>query len=449
MSKKVLILFLFLGCQLAHAQQKAIDSLTRLYQNATEDTLKIQYAYGLAALVKDPTAASGYVRDGERLAEKIHNRYYISYGKLCWAAIYGDQGNYPLSIKNDLEALKIAQEIGNAYLIMGAYDNLGNIYDDEKDEQKAIYYTQQSIVWIKKMKDTSLLVDGYCHLSNYYDKLGQARQALVYNQKANELAEQTHNDFIKGRAYVSIGHTYLLLKQPEVGLPFLHKALALLKMQDMLSITYAYTFLSDYYTIAGPRDSAIRYTTKQLEVCKIMPYADGVLDAARKLARQYEGYDQQKAIYYYKTALDLDQQLFDSEKTRSFQNIITADEQVRREEAEKQREAQQERKENLQLIAIAIFIPVFILAIFRLRRTKLHRRVIDFLGVLSLLLVFEFITLLIHPFIERMTGNRPIFELIILVGLASILVPAHHELTHRLKAHLAAPHVVKSKHQEK
>lgn len=445
MNKNILIIVFFLVSRSVHAQQKSIDSLTRLYHTAAADTLKIQYAYRLAGAMKDQAAASRYIEEGLQLAQQIHNPDYISYGQLYWSAIYQGQGNYALAIKNAFSCLKNAQEGGHPYSVLRAYDNIANIYDDQKDEQKAIYYTQQSIGWIKRLNNKPKLASAYYYLSYYYDKLNQPRQALVYDQRANELAGQLNNEVLKGQVYAGMGHTYLLLKQPEIGLPFLYKALALVKMRDVDIVTDAYTFLSDYYVTAGPRDSAIKYSSKQLEICKGIPYQDGILDAANKLAKEYEGYDQQKAIYYYKTALKLNQQLFDSEKTRAFENVVAADEQERREQAEKRREAEQERKENLQLIAIAIFIPIFILVIFRLRRTKLHRRVIDFLGVLSLLLVFEFITLLIHPLIERVTGNRPVFELIILVGLASILVPAHHELTHWLKGRLAMPQVVKPK----
>ncbi|NHA02501.1 hypothetical protein G7092_01770 [Mucilaginibacter sp. HC2] len=448
MSKKILILLFFLVSQLVYAQQKTIDSLTRIYRSATADTLKIQYAYRVAAVVKDLSVASRFIEEGLRLAQQIHNPYYISYGQLYRSVIYQSQGNYPLAIKNAFFCLKNAQETGNPYLILTAYDNIGGIYDDQKDQQKAIYYTQQSINWIRKINNKHKLASAYYYMSYYYDKLGQPRQALVYDQRANELAGQLNDETLKGQVYVGMGHTYLLLKQPEIGLPFIYKALALLKMRNLAVVTDAYTFLSDYYIAAGPRDSAIRYSEKQLEICKSIPYENGVMEAANKLAKQYDGYDQKKATYYYRTALELNQKLFDSEKTRAFENLVAADEQERREQAEKQREAEQERKEDLQLIAIAIFIPIFILLIFRLRRTRLHRRVIDFLGVLSLLLVFEFITLLIHPFIERLTGHRPVFELLILVGLASVLVPAHHELTHRLKARLAVPPIPKLKEQK-
>jgi len=42
------------------------------------------------------------------------------------------------------------------------------------------------------------------------------------------------------------------------------------------------------------------------------------------------------------------------------------------------------------------------------------------------LLLFEFIILLLHPFIISLTGHQPIFTLIALVCIAAILIPTHH-----------------------
>ncbi|HVX00165.1 MAG TPA: hypothetical protein VHA52_07010 [Candidatus Babeliaceae bacterium] len=293
----------------------------------------------------------------------------------------------------------------------------------------------------KKDKNRTELLTAYYSMSYYYNKLGQPQQALVYDKLGNELVGQMHSNLLKGQVYAGMGHSYLMLKQPDIGLPFLYKAFALLKKTGSLAtLTDAYKFTSDYYIATGQRDSAIKYSEKQLEFSKDVVYEAGVLEAAAKLGKLYYGHDQAKATFYYKTALELDQRLFDSEKTRAFQNLVETDAQRQRELAEQQHVAAEERKENLQLIAIALFIPVFIILLFRLRRTRLHRRVIDFMGVLSLLLVFEFITLLSHPFIERITGHTPVLELMILVAVASILVPAHHQLTHWLKEQLAKPH---------
>jgi hypothetical protein len=56
------------------------------------------------------------------------------------------------------------------------------------------------------------------------------------------------------------------------------------------------------------------------------------------------------------------------------------------------------RKRNLELGGIAIFIPIFLLGILLLGRRKVKSRTIEFLGVLGLLFLFEFIVLFAHPF---------------------------------------------------
>jgi hypothetical protein len=62
--------------------------------------------------------------------------------------------------------------------------------------------------------------------------------------------------------------------------------------------------------------------------------------------------------------------------------------------------------------------------------------VIKFIGIIGLLIVFEFINLLIHPFLERITHHSPIGMLLVLVCLAALLIPLHHKLekwiTHKM-----------------
>ena len=47
-----------------------------------------------------------------------------------------------------------------------------------------------------------------------------------------------------------------------------------------------------------------------------------------------------------------------------------------------------------------------------------------------LLIVFEFINLLIHPYIAHATVESPLLMLVIMVFIASLLVPAHHRIQH-------------------
>jgi hypothetical protein len=55
---------------------------------------------------------------------------------------------------------------------------------------------------------------------------------------------------------------------------------------------------------------------------------------------------------------------------------------------------------------------------------------IEFLGVIALLIVFEFLNLLLHPFLERVTHHSPVLMLLALVCIAALLVPLHHKIEH-------------------
>src|SRR6185436_16306653 len=93
---------------------------------------------------------------------------------------------------------------------------------------------------------------------------------------------------------------------------------------------------------------------------------------------------------------------------------LTFNEQMRQIEIDKQKkEAAAARKRNLEMAAIAIFIPLFLLAVLLLGRRKVKSRTIEFLGILGLLFLFEFIVLLVHPYIGHWTHESPLWMLLI------------------------------------
>ena len=65
-----------------------------------------------------------------------------------------------------------------------------------------------------------------------------------------------------------------------------------------------------------------------------------------------------------------------------------------------------------------------------------NQKLIRFFGVVALLLVFEFINLYLHPYLAHATNDSPLLMLLVMVCIASMLVPVHHWLekwiTHQL-----------------
>jgi hypothetical protein len=92
-------------------------------------------------------------------------------------------------------------------------------------------------------------------------------------------------------------------------------------------------------------------------------------------------------------------------------------------------EAETHRKQNIQYALIALGILTFIILYLVLSRSFItNTRLIEFFGIIALLIVFEFFNLLLHPFLERITHHSPILMLLGLVCIASLLVPLHHKL---------------------
>jgi hypothetical protein len=59
-----------------------------------------------------------------------------------------------------------------------------------------------------------------------------------------------------------------------------------------------------------------------------------------------------------------------------------------------------------------------------------HIRVVEFTGILSVLLFFEYITLLLHPAVAEFTHHSPFYEIIIFVAIAAFITPMHHKIQH-------------------
>jgi hypothetical protein len=90
---------------------------------------------------------------------------------------------------------------------------------------------------------------------------------------------------------------------------------------------------------------------------------------------------------------------------------------------------EEQRKQNIQYALIALGIIVIITLYLSLSRSIItNTKLIKFFGVIALLIVFEFLNLLLHPFLERVTNHSPLLMLLALVCIAALLVPLHHKL---------------------
>jgi NADH:ubiquinone oxidoreductase subunit 3 (subunit A) len=97
-------------------------------------------------------------------------------------------------------------------------------------------------------------------------------------------------------------------------------------------------------------------------------------------------------------------------------------------------QAEEERQVNIQYAGIAISLIIFISLFLLLSGSIIiNEKWISFLGILGLLILFEFINLVFHPYLAKITNHSPIMMLAILVAIAALLIPLHHRLEHWIK----------------
>jgi hypothetical protein len=135
------------------------------------------------------------------------------------------------------------------------------------------------------------------------------------------------------------------------------------------------------------------------------------------------------SAYTYQSIFnEVNDSLYSSEKVRRLE-FESIQEQIKEAEIQEElKKANQEREKNLILGAIGFFIPVFFSMVFLVSKWKKNTKLSTSLGIASLLMLFEFISLLVHPFIEKITHHNVILMYIILLIIASALVPLHHKM---------------------
>ena len=136
-------------------------------------------------------------------------------------------------------------------------------------------------------------------------------------------------------------------------------------------------------------------------------------------------------MYLQKQRL-LSDDIYSKEKIRASESM-TINEKLRQDELlEAEHRHKKERQQQLQLLLIGLAIPTLFLITVLLSRIKLPARIISFLGIISLLILFEYLTLLLHPYVSEITHHTPIYEMLIFVSFAAVLIPTHHRLEHWL-----------------
>jgi tetratricopeptide (TPR) repeat protein len=437
-AKSFLLLTFFLLTSIGLiAQQAKTDSLENLLSAEKTDTgkVKIMWKWAGSINVSDPEKALQVSQQALFMATKLKYTEGQSMALGTMAYTFNIMGNYPKALELNLRRLKLEENGKNPRNLAMALLNIGIVYRYQEEYNEALKYYYRSDSVIRRHDIEEIKYYSYMNLGDVYDRLGKNDSAFSYFNKSLIISNQLKNDDYIGASMTGLGHTYFKQQNAPFSLLYYRTAINYLQKagNDDVLCEAMLGLAKLYREQLFKNDSAMYYAASTLNIAGEGGILPKQLEAADFLTAFYKASGNTDSAYFYLSKV---QQLNDSvngrEKIRQLQ-MLSSDEKFRQLEIEENKTiAKKERKQQLQLLFIGIFIPGFFLLTLLLSRIRIHARVIKLLGILSLLILFEYLTLLLHPTVAKLTNYTPIYEIIIFVCIAAVLIPAHHRIEHWL-----------------
>ncbi|MBS1511903.1 MAG: tetratricopeptide repeat protein [Bacteroidetes bacterium] len=421
------------------AQGSKIDSLSHLLIKEKADTNRVTVLWRLAEQYQffKPDTALQLAQQALLLAQRIQYTEGESRSLAILATAQYMIGNYPSALNNYMQKLKIEEKRNSPRNYASALNNIGLMYILLGEYNNALDYLYRADSTIETAGDAAKAELKYNITGNIgeaYYRMNKADSAKQYFTIALSLAEQSKDSFSLGASLLGIAN--VLQAQQQYADALQHYLQAFHFLNNGLNnemLCEATLGMAKVYDEQQQPDSAAYYALKSFNTAAHDHFLSRQLDAASFLSTHYKKkqlFD--SAFFYLEQASALQDSIKGQDKTREA-TIISNNEQMRQAELAEQKIRDKEaRFQQLQMLGIAIFIPLFFLLTLVISRIRIHVLIIKFMGIISLLLVFEFLTLLLHPAVAELTHHVPILELLIFVCIAAVLIPLHHRLEHLL-----------------
>jgi tetratricopeptide (TPR) repeat protein len=435
MKKTCILVFSILLCVNGFTQDQRVkekDSLRKVIQTTTVDTARVLALNRLSLLESQPSLRFELAYKALQLSKQIKwmDGEARSYHQL--SNCYRNISDLPNAMDNALKALKKREEVGNPEGIGMSLQLIGGTYGGQERYQEALSYLSKAEEVYRKVPSLPAINQGILYMSfgQIYLNMGRYDSALIYLNRAYEIIPKTNGNLVS--IYTGLANVYTANKDFDLAQSYHKKAIDFaIKSATMPPLSYGYLQYALYFDKVNKRDSAIFYARQSMELATQINTKTTIVDAAKLLSTFYEQHDANEALRYYKIAAQTRDSIFNQASAAKLQAMEYTERERQREQDELKRVQKEERQHNLQYAAIALGLVTLLIGFLVLSHSVLaNQKLIRFLGVISLLIVFEFLNLLLHPWLGKVTHHSPVLMLLAMVCVAALLVPLHHRMEH-------------------
>lgn len=260
--------------------QRYVDSLNKVLQQATADSMRTKASYLLSYhwAFKDPVKAKGYLEQGRQYAKNNPFQTAVSWfyeGILHYVA--GDIAASETAFLRTDSLLQPFQTKAAFTFRCESWHNYGVLQQAKGDEKAfADILISKAIPFARRAADTSLLARNYHDIGLAFKNTSQFEKAASWVLKAIDMFRAVHARDEMAVAFITAAENYVLWERFDPARPMLDSA------RTMLAPDPESPLLVDYYAAESTYFNATRQFTKALES------ADKGIVMAKKLNRAYE-----------------------------------------------------------------------------------------------------------------------------------------------------------------
>ncbi|MEO7265015.1 MAG: tetratricopeptide repeat protein [Ferruginibacter sp.] len=422
---------LCLLAQTSAAQSQTVDSLLKEIAIEKDEDKKVDLIISIweTGLDRDPYLI---IQAGQALLVlgQQNEDILMEASAYCFLGTgYRISGNPIRALQVQQKGLVLAEKAGNFSILAMIKNQIAHTYRDREEWENAFKIYYDASVDAAKGENKIIKIWPVMNMGVCYLNLNKLDSALSFLQRAYEWSIRNNKVDV---AYIlwNLGSVNSKMGNAALAVTYFNMAIQEAEnVKKVRQLSFAYTGLAEHFQKMNERDSSIFYAKKGLYVIQNTPFFFMSVKPAKMLAEFYEKSNCDSTLKYagiYKIANDS----VASNKINQQIQVMTFDETLRQQElAAEKIKANGERKQNIQFSLIAFGIISFIIIFLLLSRSFItNTKAIEFLGVIALLIVFEFLNLLLHPFLERVTNHSPVLMLLALVCIAALLVPLHHRV---------------------
>jgi hypothetical protein len=434
MKNIIICLSCFFSISAAYSQPMP-DSVKTKYNAAKTDEEKGRCLN--TYLVRASTADSIATADALELFswfKKQNDEVGADYAELYLADVLDFKGDYSSGLNLALPILSRFEKRKDNYGIMKANNIIGNAFVFAKNYEQAISYSKKAVPLAQTIDAKESLSRIYNDVGSAYALASMPDSGLLYSQKAVSIDMEMKDYEMVPISLSTLAENYMAAYEYEIAIPFLRKSMAYYLTQKENTNNFGIAWVNNDFAQAflalKQYDSANYYALQSIQLSNPLGFREQTLRSYEYLYKSFEETKRQDSVNkYFRLAMTTKDSLFSLEKTRGIESMRFK-EQIRQQEIESEKiKAQDQRKQNIQYALLALGIITFIILYLLLSRSFItNTKLIEFFGVIALLIVFEFLNLLLHPFLERVTNHSPVLMLLALVCIAALLVPLHHKL---------------------